>query len=29
VPSYVTDCDIDTLLALYDGNVQSVSECGV
>ena len=27
--SYVTDCDIDTLLALYDGNVQSVSECGI
>lgn len=29
VPSYVTDCDIGTLLALYDGNVQSVSKCGV
>jgi len=27
--SYVTDCDIDTLLALYDGNVKSVSECGI
>jgi len=29
VPSYVTECDIDTLLALYDGNVKSASECGV
>ena len=29
VPSYVTDCDIDTLLALYDGNVKSPSQCGV
>jgi predicted Zn-dependent protease len=29
VPSYVTDCDIDSLLSLYDGNVQGVSECGV
>ncbi|MGH9999497.1 MAG: matrixin family metalloprotease, partial [Nitrosopumilaceae archaeon] len=29
VPSYVTDCDIDTLLALYDGNVKSPSHCGV
>lgn len=27
--SYVTDCDIDTLLALYDGNVQSVSMCNI
>jgi len=27
--SYVTDCDIDTLLSLYNGNVQSVSECGI
>ena len=29
VPSYVTDCDIDTLLALYDGNVKSASECSI
>jgi len=27
--SYVTDCDVNTLLALYDGNVQSTSECGI
>jgi len=27
--SYVTDCDVNTLLALYDGNVQSFSECGI
>jgi predicted Zn-dependent protease len=29
VPSYVTNCDIDTLLSLYDGNTQSASACGV
>lgn len=29
VPSYVTNCDIDSLLSLYDGNEQSTSECGV
>lgn len=29
VPSYVTNCDVDSLLSLYDGNVQSVSQCGV
>lgn len=29
VPSYVTECDIDTLLALYDGNVKNSSNCGV
>ena len=27
--SYVTECDVSTLLSLYDGNVQSVSECGI
>ena len=29
VASYVTDCDVDSLLSLYDGNVESVSECGI
>lgn len=29
VPSYVTDCDISSLVSLYDGNVQSSSLCGV
>ncbi|MGH9999496.1 MAG: matrixin family metalloprotease [Nitrosopumilaceae archaeon] len=29
VASYVTDCDVDSLLALYDGNVKSVSQCGI
>ncbi|MGQ0794927.1 MAG: matrixin family metalloprotease [Nitrosopumilaceae archaeon] len=29
VPSYVTDCDIASLILLYDGNVQSASLCGV
>ena len=27
VPSYVTECDIDTLLALYDGTVKGISSC--
>ena len=29
VPSYVTECDVDTLLALYDGKIKSSSNCGV
>ena len=29
VPSYVSDCDVDTLETLYDGNVQSAADCGV
>ena len=29
VPSYVTECDLDTLLTLYDGNVKNSSNCGV
>ncbi len=29
VPSYVSDCDIDTLLSLYDDNTLSSSECNV
>ena len=29
VPSYVTECDVDTLLALYDGNLKNSSNCGV
>jgi predicted Zn-dependent protease len=29
VPSYVTNCDVDSLLSLYDGNEQSASVCGV
>lgn len=27
--SYVTDCDVTTLLTLYDGSVQNFSECGI
>ena len=29
VPSYVTECDVDTLLALYDGKIKNSSDCGV
>ena len=29
VPSYVTECDVDTLLALYDGNIKNSSNCRV
>ena len=29
VPSYVTECDLDTLIALYDGNVKNSSNCGL